>query len=192
MRVMLYLIPSVFIWGACKTTVREGANQGDDQPAASTCDVEGLTELTDPDALALEQGTPVNTRKLQAVMKTALVCLQQKVQSANGTSRLTSAYRPPQYQNHFQELWIKQKTLKTYESNGPCGTLRAVVDADYLRHGLGASTVMPGFSKSLHTQGLAFDMYINLPANTPKDQDKLAEECLVKRPLPGDPPHHTQ
>jgi hypothetical protein len=146
----------------------------------------GLSLITDPDAKAFEEGRTINTVRLTSKMQTALACLREKVEEADGAFTLTSAYRPPQYQKHLREVWDSWMELRN-NLELICNDLRESVRLEFNKHGL-LLTQRPASPNGPHTMGQAFDAVINLPAG--EDVDILADQCELIRPLPQTDPVH--
>ncbi len=150
-----------------------------------TCQVAPLAQLTDPLAIAFENGDTVDTADLTADMQTALDCVQQAVANAGGTVTVNSAYRPSQYQAHLREVWDKWRLLRD-RREPECADLRTQVQQEFQRHGL-LLTQRPASPNGPHTQGLAVDMRSSLPLQTFLN---LASGCQLYRPLPQTDPVH--
>ncbi|HUJ12555.1 MAG TPA: D-alanyl-D-alanine carboxypeptidase family protein [Thermoanaerobaculia bacterium] len=178
----------------CCTTGWGSATQGDRTDAtfhwvvtlgSGTCKVAPLTPITDPQAQSFENGNTLDTDDLNASMKTALDCLEQQAQTNGGSLTVTSAYRPPAYQQHLLEVWQKWDALKNSRDPG-CAALRTQVQQEFQRHQL-LSTQRPAVN-SRHTRGEAFDANWSLPANV--DIDTLADDCNLIRPVVATDPVH--
>jgi hypothetical protein len=160
----------------------------------SGCAVAALNPLTDPVAWDFEShnGNIVDTEHLVPSLQAAIGCVTAAVQEAGGAPSLTSGYRPPDYQSHLREVYVKWKILKK-DKSPECATLKAMVGGEFNMHGLGASSVRPAGPSGFHSRGLAFDMNwlgTNRSPNLGKTTiDALAAECQLRRPLSGDPVH---
>ena len=105
---------------------------------------------------------------------------------------LKSAYRPPAYQAHLQEVWDKWMTVRSNRDPN-CTEVRARVQMEFERHRLLESQRPVTFSD--HTRGNAFDAAVFLPAGAKLARrrvtlDKLARLSGVQRPdIARDPVH---
>ena len=150
-----------------------------------TCPVAPLAPLTDADALRFENGDTVNIEGLQPDMREALGCLRTAAAADRGTLTVTSAYRPPTYQEHLREVWDKWRLLRDMR-NAECDELRTQVRNEFTRHGL-LSSQRPATANGRHTQGAAIDMVSTLPTARFL---ALANRCHLVRPLPEADPVH--
>jgi hypothetical protein len=123
----------------------------------------------------------------------ALDTFKDMVTSVGGTFELKSAYRPPAYQAHLHEVWVKWvKELRNNRSSG-CRALREEVGAEFTRHLLLVKQQpVPAFD---HALGLAFDAAVALPRGARLNGkritvDKLAALAGIKRPTIGRDPVH--
>ena len=158
--------------------------------AITHCDIGSLTPLTTPAALSFEAGNSVDTASLTAPTLAGLGCLQQAVVAAGGTFRTTSAFRPPEYQNHLRELWDTWREIRN-RNNVECEELRRLIQAEFQRHQLLLSQrPAAGNDAAPHSRGIAFDASISLPAG--QNVDTLATTCNMYRPWPGNDPVHFQ
>ena len=160
------------------------------------CRVAPLPEIEDAEALAFEKGADSAVVDLQGLMPTmaqALESFKELVNSVGGTFDLKSAYRPPAYQAHLHEVWVKWvKELRNNRTSG-CRALREEVGAEFVRHQLlvGQQPV----TSSDHTLGLAFDAAVAMPHAARLNRrrvsvDKLALLAGVKRPNSRRDPVH--
>jgi hypothetical protein len=104
--------------------------------------------------------------------------------SVGGTFELKSAYRPPAYQAHLQQVWYKWMELRNNKELG-CQVLRAQVENEFTRHDLLESQKPVTFSD--HTRGLAFDAAVSVPAKAHLMKrrvslDRLASLAGIRRP----------
>jgi hypothetical protein len=125
-------------------------------------------------------------------MSRALVRFQKVVQSVGGSLDLKSAYRPPAYQRHLQQVWDKWKQLRN-NNVAACQDLRAQVQQEFARHNL-LETQRP-VTSSDHTRGLAFDAVVVIPASARIKRrkatlDSLARSAGLRRPDIGRDPVH--
>jgi D-alanyl-D-alanine carboxypeptidase len=153
----------------------------------AVCPVAPLTKLTDPDAIALENGGPPRVDKLTAAFKQNLSCMQAKAAAAGGTLTVTSAWRPQQYQDHFREIFDKWQQFQSspgLKNRPECKPTYDQIVAEKQKHGLQA---MVG-KTSRHVAGTAFDaIWSNIPDST---VDQVASQCGISRPWPKkDRPH---
>ena len=142
----------------------------------SGCPVLDLPPITDPEVQAFEDNpNRSDTARLTPRMQTALQCLLDR----DSTATVGSAYRPPAYNQHLIEVWRKWVDQLVENENLACADLKAKIRGHFQRHSLLESQrPVPG---SLHTQGEAVDVTINLPA---ANIDELAAGCQLRRPLP--------
>jgi hypothetical protein len=117
------------------------------------------------------------------------------VTSSGGTFELKSAYRPPAYQAHLHDVWVKwMKELRNNRTAG-CQALREEVGAEFRRHQLLAR--QQPVPASDHELGLAFDAAVAMPRAARLNRkrvtvDKLAALAGVRRPNSRrDPVHFT-
>jgi len=166
--------------------VREAA-----RPAA-TCRLAPLPPITDPEALEFEASVAPNTDGLVPAMTRALQKFEHLVSSMGGTFVLKSAYRPPAYQAHLQQVWFKWMELRNNHDPG-CQELQATVRAEFTGHDLIES--QKPVTSSDHTRGLAFDATVFMPPARrqmrPPSVDRLAFRAGVMRPdIVRDPVHY--
>lgn len=164
--------------------------------ASPTCGVSPLSPIEDPDALAFENGNEasgvIDLAGLRPAMARALEKFRRMVLSAGGTFDLKSAYRPPAYQAHLQDVWFKWMELRHNRSAG-CQALRAQVADEFSRHHLLETQKPVTFSD--HTLGLAFDAAVILPRSARLRRrrislDRLAVLAGLTRPdIRHDPVH---
>jgi hypothetical protein len=157
-----------------------------------TCRVQPLPPITDPEALEFESSVTPSTNRLAPAMTRALQKFQQLVSSMGGIFILKSAYRPPAYQAHLQQVWCKWMELRNNQDRG-CQELRAEVIAEFTGHHLIES--QKPVTSSDHTRGLAFDATVFMPPPTPKKHavslDLLALRSGIMRPdIARDPVHY--
>ncbi len=144
------------------------------------CPVPHLTPLTDPLAIRMEGGDNVIMEGLTPGMQQAVDCFDDEVFNAGGTLTITSAYRPPQYNQHLREVWDRYRDLTRRPLDPACNTLREEITAEFQRHNL---RVRPG---TRHSTGIAIDATIS-PETL--DEDTVANNCNLYRPFPNDPVH---
>ena len=71
------------------------------------CTVAPLPPITDPVVEAFNTGESLDTSHLTRGMSRALARFQKVVAQVGGSLELKSAYRPPAYQRHLQQVWDK-------------------------------------------------------------------------------------
>jgi hypothetical protein len=160
------------------------------------CSASPLPAITDPDGLKFEAAEgpsgAVDVGGLLPAMARALARFQMLVTSVGGTMELKSAYRPPAYQAHLQEVWFKWMELRNNREPG-CQELRASVEAEFARHHLLETQKPVTFSD--HTRGLAFDATVVVPPAARLKRrrvnlDRLALLAGIRRPdITHDPVH---
>lgn len=143
----------------------------------ATCQVAPLKPLTDPDAIAFENGNRINTNSANFNLGTELNCLTNAVANAGGSGTLTSAYRPASYQAHLREVYDKHQLLKN-RREPECQTLKTEVEDEFNQH----SIIQRPARNSNHSLGNSFDYAIN--GLTSAQIDSLASSCSLTRPLP--------
>ena len=160
------------------------------------CKVAPLSDIWDPEALAFEKNAetaPADVDDLKPDAAQALDTLREMVTSLGGTFELKSAYRPPAYQAHLHEVWVKWvKQLRNNRSSG-CRALREEVGAEFARHQL--LVKQQPVPASDHALGLAFDAAVAMPRAARLNGkrvtlDKLAALAGTRRPsIRRDPVH---
>lgn len=145
------------------------------------CSVSPLTPLTDLLAIRMEDGETVIYDGLTTAMQQSVDCFNDEVFNAGGTLTITSAYRPPQYQQHLREVWDRYDDLESI-LDPACDALRSEITAEFQRHRLRAR---PGMT-SHHSSGVAIDVTIS-PGTL--NVDNIAEGCGLYRPYSWDPVH---
>jgi hypothetical protein len=164
----------------------------------SGCKVAPLPEIEDPDAQAFErnaESAPADLDGLMPDTAQALDTFKDMVTSVGGTFELKSAYRPPAYQAHLHDVWVKWvKELRGNRTAG-CQALREDVGAEFRRHQL--LVKQQPVPVSDHVLGLAFDAAVAMPHAARLNSrrvtvDKLAALAGIKRPNSRrDPVHFT-
>jgi hypothetical protein len=158
-----------------------------------TCKAAPLPPIVDPEALEFEANVTPHTEGLVPAMTRALQKFEQLVSSMGGTFVLKSAYRPPAYQAHLQQVWFAWMELRDNHEPG-CHELRSEVEAEFVGHHLIES--QKPVNSSDHTRGLAFDATVFMPPVTPKRKtpvslDLLALRAGIVRPdIVRDPVHY--
>lgn len=164
--------------------------------AAPVCSVAPLPDIDDADALAFEResetSSAVDLAGLRPAMARALEKFRHMVLAVGGSFDLKSAYRPPAYQEHLQQVWFKWMELRRNREAG-CQLLRAEVSDEFSRHKLMES--QKPVTASDHTLGLAFDAAVVLPRLARLQHrrvtlDRLAVLAGLRRPdILRDPVH---
>lgn len=152
------------------------------------CPVPHLTPLTDPLAIRMEGGDRVIFDGLTTEMRQAVGCFENAISNAEGTFTITSAYRPPQYQQHLWEVWNRYDSL-IYNRSPECSELRNQIIEEFTSHQL-LRTQEPAIGRSSHSDGIAIDANISLPVE--QNEDTIANNCELYRPLPQTDPGHFQ
>lgn len=158
--------------------------------ALTECPVPSLTPITDPAAISFEQGNRVLTDQLTPATQAGLACMRNRVAELEGNFELNSAYRPPAYQAHLQEVWDRWRLLRN-NRNAQCATLREQVRYEMIDNHNLVPTIRPaaGNPNAPHARGIAFDANITgLPPG--ETVDTVANGCNMHRPHPTDPPHY--
>ena len=159
------------------------------------CRVAPLPEI-DAEALPFEknaESAPADVEDLMPGTAQALDTFKELVTSVGGTFELKSAYRPPAYQAHLHDVWVKWvKELRNNRTTG-CRALREEVGAEFKRHLLLAR--QQPVPASDHALGLAFDAAVALPHAARLNRkrvtvDKLAALAGIKRPNSRRDPVH--
>jgi hypothetical protein len=155
------------------------------------CPVKPLKPITDPDALRIENGDNKIRSKLTPDMQQKLICLE----NAGVGFKLTSAWRPQTYQDHFYEIYTKliefDKLDKDKKLPMVCNSLRTSIDNHAKEHGI-ANMLANGKRKAVaitsnHRLGIAFDGKWSVSATR---LDAAAKACGVWRRIKIiDPPH---
>jgi hypothetical protein len=160
------------------------------------CKVAPLAEVEDPEALLFEQDSDSATADVEGLMPStaqALENFKDLVISVGGTFDLKSAYRPPAYQAHLHEVWVKWVKELRNNRTAACQSLREEVGAEFARHQL--LIRQQPVPASDHALGLAFDAAVVMPRAARLNRkrvtvDKLALLAGVKRPnVRRDPVH---
>lgn len=164
----------------------------------ASCKVAPLDEIEDPEALEFEknaESAPADVNGLMPDTAQALDTFKEMVTEVGGTFELKSAYRPPAYQAHLHDVWVKWvKQLRGNRSAG-CQALREEVGAEFKRHQL--LVRQQPVPVSDHTLGLAFDAAVAMPRAARLNRkrvtvDRLAALAGIRRPNSRrDPVHFT-
>jgi hypothetical protein len=155
--------------------------------------MEPLAAVTDPEALAFEssRGTDGTVQRdgLTPATAMALTRFESIIVSAGGTITLTSAWRPPAYQEHLQAVWDKWMVEMRDNRAEECQELRSEVEREFVDHGL-LETQRPA-TISDHTRGMAFDAIVVLPHSRRRvSADRLARRAGLFRPVRFQDPVH--
>ena len=160
------------------------------------CSVAPLPAIEDLDALTFEESTQTGPRVdlsgLTPATSRALARFQRVVNSAGGDLWLTSAYRPPAYQQHLQSVWDKWVELRDNQQP-ECQNLKTTVAGEFTGHQL--LTTQRPVTFSDHTRGTGFDAAVILPGHTRQRRrrvsiDRLARRSGIHRPdIVHDPVH---
>jgi hypothetical protein len=146
----------------------------------SKCPVKDIPDYGPPDPPALDM-TNISDRT-----RGAANCLKSAMGIPGDGELFESGFRTLEYQQHFVDLWNKKVELD--EINNPlCAELQAKINADFNKHGLGASRLPPTEGANCHSAGTCFDVKrVQIPG-----VDQNAAACGVKRPYPVADPMHT-
>jgi uncharacterized protein YcbK (DUF882 family) len=154
------------------------------------CDVRDLKPLKDPLALEMERKKGkdvVILENLKPEMWKALQNFEKAVKKCGGTFKITSAYRPKEYQAHLREVWDKYQLLKK-DDCPECKELKKKVTREFKEHKLRYRPAR----RSKHCLGVAADIVVSVPKSCGKTVDQLAQEAGLYRPLPKRDPIHFQ
>jgi D-alanyl-D-alanine dipeptidase len=155
-----------------------------------------LGEIETLEALEFEknaEAAPADINGLTPDAAQALDTFKGLVDAVGGTFDLKSAYRPPEYQAHLHEVWIKWvKYLRNNRTKG-CRALREEVGAEFARHKL--LLRQQPVSDSDHERGLAIDAAVAMPRGARLNGrrttvDKLAAMSGMMRPSGRRDPVH--
>jgi hypothetical protein len=202
----LFLNPQTNVWdlpvlnrfvaksvgAAAQPTVPAAAAAPPAHLVSGPCTVAPLPPITDPVAEAFNTGEFLDTSHLTRGMSRALARFQKVVSQVGGSLELKSAYRPPAYQQHLQQVWDKWMELRN-NNVAACQDLRAQVQQEFIRHHL-LETQRP-VTSSDHTRGMAFDATVAIPPNARIRRrkvtlDRLARRVGLRRPdIARDPVH---
>ncbi len=152
-----------------------------------TCNIPPLTPLTDPDAIAFENGQRWITSGLTAETLAALKGFQARITALHGSYTPNSAYRPPEYQLHLRDVYGRWDDLRG-RREPECETLRTEVQNEFRDHGLSIGA-RPAGPSGPHVRGTAFDMTVSLPQG--QDVDTIAREFRLYRTMLNAPTPET-
>ena len=114
-----------------------------DKVLAATC--KGLTPLSDPVALRMDQGEMVIWENVHPNLLSAKISYEKLLKAKGWKIQYKSVYRPYQYQKHFYEIvnGVSSKCIRSERS----------------KHELGTMVAKPS-TKAPHLRGIAFDAII--------------------------------
>jgi len=147
------------------------------QPAMLPCSVAPLPPITDPVAASFNESQTLDTHDLTSAMARALYRFERLISAIGGSIELKSAYRPPAYQLHLQQVWDKWMELRNNQVPA-CQELRAQVHEEFEGHHLLES--QRPVSSSDHTRGLAFDATVKLPVRAHIRRRKVTLDSLAR------------
>jgi len=94
----------------------------------------------------------VDTQNLTEATQKALGCLQKAVSAAGGKLKVTSGYRPQNYQDHIREVWDKYHKIQNWNES-ECAIVKTNILAEWAKHGLAFQPAkVSGVSHLLHTR----------------------------------------
>ena len=147
------------------------------------CLVSPLAEITDEGALEFEanRGTAdvIQTSGMTPAASMALEEFESLVSSFGGSVTLKSAYRPPAYQDHLQQVWDKWMIELKDNIVPECQELRNQVYEEFAGHDLLESQRPAGISD--HSRGTAFDAAVYLPYRGKQFSKKINVDTLAWR-----------
>jgi hypothetical protein len=148
----------------------------------------GTYDFTDADATHLEGNGSALESKLTTPVKARLACLKAKIAHVGGSSFVSSAYRPYEYQDHFYDLYRIRQEFRgmqpSDEDQGACLSLYNLVTSHMQDHGF-SYPARPNVGA--HVRGMGFDLPFTLPKpNRVIDHDASQDEYTVVRGY--DPP----
>ena len=158
------------------------------------CGIPWPSELTDPEAIDMENGNELRIDQLSQPMLDALACLRTAIRDAGGSFDLNStyigsAYRNSQYQAHLREVW--DSWLQVQRAGPVCDDLRAYLQQEVRGHHL---EVQPAGRSGPHTQRIAVDINLLNVGFGNRDAaeariTELGAPCDLIHRLPRDHPH---
>src|SRR5262249_11219564 len=146
--------------------------------ALRTCPVPPLVPITDAAAQQFENGVRVVFNGMTQAALTGMNCFLAAVQAAGGTATVNSAFRPPAYQLHLQNVWDTWQLIRNRREQ-ECNDLRQQVQNEMTNHAL---RERPAGANGPHTRGIAFDATVRVPAGV--DEGTLAANCGLTQPRP--------
>ena len=156
------------------------------------CSVKDILPFGPPDPPDLDM------TKISPALRAAANCLNRETGLSDG-ALFESGYRSLDYQKHFRDLWDKKIELEP-NTDPLCAALKAKINTDFGKHGLGSSEQRPALSPSnCHTAGTCFDAKSDSPGSgTYTRIDLNSNTCNIYRPWPRlvppglrDDPGHT-
>ncbi|MEH7086858.1 hypothetical protein V7139_29745 [Neobacillus drentensis] len=130
---------------------------------AATC--KGITAITDPVALRMDQGEMVIWENVHPNLLSAKIKYEKLLKAKGWKIKYNSAYRPYQYQKHFYEIvtGVSSKCKRSERS----------------KHELGPLVAKPS-KKAPHTRGIAFDAIITDKKGKPLNGLHYVSASLLK------------
>ncbi|WP_144548198.1 SH3 domain-containing protein [Bacillus sp. X1(2014)] len=130
---------------------------------AATC--KGITPITDPVALRMDQGEMVIWENVHPNLLSAKIKYEKLLKAKGWKIKYNSAYRPYQYQRHFYEIvtGVSSKCKRSERS----------------KHELGPLVAKPS-KKAPHTRGIAFDAIITDKNGKPLNGLHYVSASLLK------------
>jgi hypothetical protein len=151
-------------------------------PLLPACPVEPLAAIDDTDAQTFEtsniEGGRVDLSGLTPATARALNRFEMVVGHAGGSLEVKSAFRPPAYQQHLQNVWDKWRELQLHPESA-CQDLKAQVEAEFTGHALLWSQRPVPISD--HTLGIGFDAAVILPFRVKTRRLRLTIDALARR-----------
>ena len=151
----------------------------DEEEDPTECPIQPLAPITDPAALAFENGD-----RIQWSNPVLQQCVNEFISQVGGS--VTSAYRPQAYQNHLREVSTKACQLSS-NTNEACAEVRAEVMAEMSNHGLPLCGAVAATSR--HSSGNAVDIS-GIVHSSQAVQSAAAESCLRWSNYTNDPNHY--
>lgn len=144
---------------------------------SGACSLAPLAPITDPEALAMENGAKVVWTSSDANIQRNLTKLQQefnKLQNlmasrVGGSATVNSAYRPFAYQKHFFDIFQASRQYSAdpsfYDSNSACSSVISALKAEQQKHGVcsgsGPCLVASPSKCAPHVKGTGVDISIS-------------------------------
>ncbi|CAF1028658.1 unnamed protein product [Rotaria sordida] len=159
---------------------------------AGTCTMNLLSPLIYSEVIRFENGDRIRSDFLTAEYQKKLKCVQDGVAALKGTTSLTSAWRPYEYQRHLYEIINADRVLDgiNLQDWPGCKKLREEVTREMNKHGLksGQAVARPGTSR--HELGHAFDITIN--GITDEQRANVYRQCNVTNTAVTGEPWHVE
>jgi hypothetical protein len=130
---------------------------------AATC--KGITPLTDPVALRMDQGEMIIWENVHPNLLSAKIKYEKLLKSKGWKIKYNSAYRPYQYQKHFYEIVT--------------GVSSKCKRSERIKHELGSMVAKPSV-KAPHTRGIAFDAIVFDKKGKPLNGMHYVNSSLIK------------